>query len=144
MMISSKGRYALYVMIDLSQQPGEEPVALKAIAQRQELSVKYAESIVATLVRGGLVRSVRGKEGGYRLARPAQAYTVAEIVKLTEGNLAPVSCVCDPDGCHCTKAGDCLAMPMWQQLDRLIDDYLSRITLADLAAGHIPAATLLP
>lgn len=139
MMISSKGRYALRVMIDLTQHAGEGSISLKAIAERQEISLKYLENIVAVLNKAGLLISQRGKEGGYQLARPAQDYTVAEIVKLTEGSLAPVACLECAEN-TCAKADACLTLPMWQQLDTLIDWYLSRISIADLVAGRIPPA----
>lgn len=139
MMISSKGRYALRVMIDLTQHPSEGIISLKEIADRQEISLKYLENIVAVLTRAGLLVSQRGKDGGYRLARRPEEYTVAEVLKLTEGSLAPVACLeCAENTCE--KADACLTLPMWQQLDVLIDSYLSRITIADLTAGRIPKA----
>ncbi len=135
MMVSTRGRYALRVMLDLAQSDGAAYVSLKAVAERQGVSLKYLESIVSQLHRGGLVESARGKDGGYRLARPAEAITVYEIIRLTEGTTAPVACIsCDGDSCDRVDA--CAAtQPMWQELDRMIEHYLSGITLRDLLAG---------
>lgn len=141
MIVSSKGRYALRVMVDLARNGQDGVVSLKAIAERQEVSLKYLEAIVATLLRAGMLTSRRGKEGGYRLARPAAQYTAAEILRGSEGDLAPVSCLeCTDSGCE--KAQACPALPVWQQLDALIEEYLSGITLADLADGCLPQASL--
>lgn len=130
MMISTKGRYALRVMLDLAQQPAGEYISLKSISQRQAVSMKYMEAIVATLNKAGMVESLRGKKGGYRLTRKPREYTVGEILKLTEGSLAPVTCLdCDNP---CRRAESCMTRPMWLELDKLIDDYLESKTLADL------------
>lgn len=142
MMISSKGRYALHVMVDLAQHDGEGLISLKSIAERQELSLKYLENIVAVLAHAGLLIGQRGKVGGYRLTRTPAEYTVAEIVSLTEGGLAPVACLhCGSEGCE--KAAECLTLPVWRELDTLVTDYLSRVTIADLVNGTVPAAQLL-
>lgn len=130
MMISTKGRYALRVMLDLAQQPAGEYISLKSISQRQAVSMKYMEAIVATLNKAGMVESLRGKKGGYRLTRSADKYTVGEILKLTEGSLAPVTCL--ECGNPCQRAESCITRPMWLELDKLIDDYLESKTLADL------------
>lgn len=130
MMISTKGRYALRVMLDLAQQPAGEYISLKSISQRQAVSMKYMEAIVATLNKAGMVESLRGKKGGYRLTRKPREYTVGEILKLTEGSLAPVTCLdCENP---CQRAESCMTRPMWLELDKLIDDYLESKTLADL------------
>lgn len=130
MMISTKGRYALRVMLDLAQQPAGEYISLKSISQRQAVSMKYMEAIVATLNKAGMVESLRGKKGGYRLTRSADKYTIGEILKLTEGSLAPVTCLeCENP---CQRAKSCITRPMWLELDKLIDDYLESKTLADL------------
>ncbi len=130
MMISTKGRYALRVMLDLAQQPAGEYISLKSISQRQAVSMKYMEAIVATLNKSGMVESLRGKKGGYRLTRSADKYTIGEILKLTEGSLAPVTCLeCENP---CQRAESCITRPMWLELDKLIDDYLESKTLADL------------
>ncbi len=139
MMISSKGRYALHVMVDLAQHSGEGLISLKSIAERQELSLKYLENIVAVLAHAGLLVGQRGKVGGYRLTRAPEQYTVGEIVSLTEGGLAPVACLhCGSDGCE--KAAECLTLPVWKELDKLVTDYLSRVTIADLMNGNVPPA----
>lgn len=139
MMISTRGRYALRVLIDLAQHAGDACVPLKTIAARQEISLKYLESIVALLTKGGLLVSTRGKEGGYRLMRPASEIFVSEVIRLTEGSLAPVSCL-DEQGNPCSRAEGCLTLPMWRKLDQLIDDYLSSVSIASLlAAGDAPA-----
>lgn len=131
MMVSTKGRYALRVMLDLAQQPPGEYVALGGIADRQGISVKYLEAIVATLCRAGLLISQRGKNGGYRLSREPDAYTAGSILRLTEGSLAPVHCLaCEQNDCG--RAAHCLTLPMWMELDRRIQDYLESVTLEDL------------
>ena len=133
MMVSTKGRYALRLMIDLAQHANEGAISLKAISERQEVSMKYLEAIAALLNRGELIRSARGKDGGYTLSRPANEITVAEIMAITEGSLAPVACN-GLSGASCDRAGAglCLSFPMWQKLDALIENYLSGITIQDL------------
>lgn len=134
MMVSTKGRYALRVMLDIAQQPPGEYVPLNGIAERQGISVKYLEAIVATLCRAGLLLSQRGKNGGYRLPREPGAYTAGSILRLTEGSLAPVNClICEQNGCG--RAAHCLTLPMWTELDRRIHDYLESVTLEDLLRG---------
>ena len=136
MMVSTKGRYALMVCLDLAQQDPEAYISLREVAQRQNISMKYLESIVAMLNRAGLVRSLRGKGGGYRLTRPPEACSVGEILQLTEGSMAPVYCL-EPGGA-CEKSERCITYPMWRQLDQLIDGYLRRVSLADLLRGQLP------
>ncbi len=142
MMISTKGKYALQTMIDLAQQAEENGtdvyVPLKAIAERQSISVKYLEAIVSMLNKGGLVRSTRGKDGGYQLAKPACMITVAEVMAMTEGSLAPVSCLDTCADGTCSHLGSCLTQPMWQHLDRIIDDYLSGVTIQALIDRQVP------
>lgn len=135
MMISTKGRYALRVMIDLAQNSGEGFVSLKDVAGRQEISMKYLEMIVSILNRGKMVKSQRGKAGGYRLMREPSEYTVGAIIKLAEGSLAPVSCV--EEGGSCNRMGECVTFPLWKKLDDVIDEYLENITLQDLLEGKI-------
>ena len=135
MMISTRGRYALRVMIDLAEQNADGFVSLKEIAARQEISEKYLESIVALLTKGGLLVSTRGKEGGYRLSRPASEIFVSQVIHLTEGSLAPVSCLGE-DGSPCQREGVCLTLPMWRRLDQLIDDYLSSVSIEMLLEGR--------
>lgn len=133
MMISTKGRYALRVLLDLAQQPEGEYISLKSISQRQAVSMKYLESIVSMLNKAGMVDSLRGKNGGYRLSRKPEEYTVGSVLKLTEGSLAPVACLACETACKRTDT--CMTRPMWQELDELIDRYLEGKTLADLLKG---------
>ena len=135
MLISTKGRYALRIMIDLAENSGDGYVPLKEMAARQDISEKYLESILKVLVQNNLLAGLRGKGGGYRLTRPAENYTVGSILKLTEGSLAPVACLeCKP--VQCPRAAECRTLPMWEKLDKLIDDYLEGITLKELT--HVP------
>lgn len=132
MMVSTKGRYALRVMIDLAQHQTDGYLPLKEVAARQNISEKYLESILKTLVQNDLLVGMRGKGGGYRLTRPASEYTVCNILMLTEDNLAPVACLgknADP----CPRMENCPTLDMWKTLFRLTTDYLSSITIADLA-----------
>lgn len=139
MIISTKGRYALRIMTDLAQHTDEGYISLKSISERQQVSMKYLESIVATLNRAGLVISLRGKDGGYKLARKPAAYSVGEIVKLTEGSLAAVSCLenCDTT---CAQADHCLTLPVWRNLDKIIYDYLASVSLQDLIDQKVEQA----
>ena len=130
MMITTKGRNALKVMIDLAQHAGEGYVSLADVAERVMESQKYLESTVSQLSQKGLILSARGKAGGYMLARTADKYTVAEIITAAEGSLAPVSCL---DGTTpCERAEICLSMPLWKELDEVIMNFLNSKTLADL------------
>ena len=131
MMVSTKGRYALRVMIDLAEHNNGEYIVLMDIAKRQETSEKYLEGILATLSKGGFVSALRGRGGGYKLARPAESYTVGSILKLMEGSLAPVACL-ENDGRGCERAAECRTLPLWTKLNGLIDGYLESVTLADL------------
>ena len=131
MMISTKGRYALRVMLDLAGHRESGYIPLAEIAARQKISEKYLESILSVLSKAGMLDALRGKGGGYRLKRKPEEYRVSEILKLTEGSLAPVSCVeggCDP----CENAGSCRTRAMWTKLDKLINDFFDGITIADL------------
>lgn len=134
MMISTKGRYALRVMLDLANNNTGEYVPLKDIAKRQGISVKYLENILASLSRVGLVDAARGKGGGYRLSRPPEKYSAGEIIRLAEGGIASVACLKD-DQNGCEKADQCLALPLWQGLDRVVDEYLEGVSLRDLLSG---------
>ena len=129
--ISTKGRYALRMMLDLAEHQGDGYVALKDIAQRQGISKKYLEQIVPMLGRADVLRTTRGYQGGYRLARAPQEYTVGEILCLTEGGLAPVACL-DQHPNLCPRCGACATLPMWEGLERVIRNYLDGITLQDL------------
>ncbi len=136
MMVSTKGRYALMVCLELARQEPGSFISLREVAQRQGMSMKYLESIVAMLHKAGLVQSQRGKDGGYRLTRPPEQCFVAEILQVTEGSLASVNC--GEPGSACAKAGSCITYPMWRQLDQLIDRYLGQISLGDLLSGRLP------
>lgn len=131
MMISTKGRYALRVMIDLAEHNTGEYIPLKEIADRQDISEKYLESIIAVMSKAGYLTGMRGKGGGYKLTRLPEQYTVGEILKLTEGSLAPVACL-EQSPNRCTRAGECKTLPMWQKFAKLTDEFFEGITLADL------------
>ncbi|MCI6859040.1 MAG: Rrf2 family transcriptional regulator [Eubacterium sp.] len=136
MMISSKGRYALRVMIDLAQNNNGELIPLKEIANRQNISMKYLEMIVSLLHKGGLLVSGRGKKGGYRLAKDPSECSIGAILKLTERTLSPVNCI-EGGMVNCEKAGGCITLPMWQKLDGMIDEYLENVSLEDLLKGKV-------
>ena len=131
MLVSTKGRYALRVMLELAQSQPDAYMPLPLIAQRQGISEKYLESIIAILSRAGLVDGLRGKGGGYRLTRSSANYSVGEILRLTEGSLAPVTCLEGAEN-PCPRAGECTTLPMWQKLDDLINTYLDSVSLSDL------------
>ena len=131
MLISTKGRYSLRVMIDLAEHQAEGFIPLKLIADRQEISEKYLESIIKLLVKANLLVGLRGKGGGYKLTKAPEQYTVGSILRLTEESLAPVSCL-ESDADTCPRAAECRTLPLWQGLDKVINDYLDNITLADL------------
>ena len=135
MNITSKGRYALRVMLDLAQHRQEGYISLKTIAERQGYSMKYLEMIVGSLKRAGLVASIRGKEGGYQLVRDPEDYTIGEILRCIEDNLAPVSCIKAGDIC-CEHAGECMTVPMWKELDDITNAYLDGVSLRDLLTGE--------
>ena len=130
MMISTRGRYALRVMLDLARDDSGTFVPLDAIARREGMSEKYLESIIVGLSRAGLVKALRGKGGGYMLTRTPEKYPIGEILRLTEKSLAPVTCL--ESGVECPQAGECPTFPLWQGLDKVIDDYLMAHTLQDL------------
>lgn len=131
MIISTRGRYALRVMIDLAENGGGEYIAMKKIAERQEISLKYLERILPVLTQNNIIEGVQGKGGGYRLTRKPEEYKVGEILRLTEGDLAPVSCLeCGAQSCE--KRTECRTLPMWTKLHSMITDYLDSITLAEL------------
>ena len=131
MMISTKGRYALRVMLDLAQNKSKEYISLTEISERQGISVKYLELVVSILNRAGYVNSMRGKNGGYKLSRAPEDYTVGAILKLTEGNLSPVNCL-NNGVSECKNSDVCLTLPLWKELDNIIDGYLENVTLRDL------------
>ena len=131
MMISTRGRYALRVMIDLAEQNSDGYVSLREIANRQEISEKYLETIVRFLTQEGLVSGVRGKGGGYRLTRKPEDYTAAEILSVAELSLSPVACL-EKGAAPCPRADQCRTLPLWKGLDQVVYDYLSHYTLRDL------------
>ena len=131
MRISTKGRYALRLMIDLAEQPSGAIISLKAISARQGISVKYLEMIVKMLNRAGYVKSYRGKAGGYSLVAAPETCTAGAIIMAVEGSLAPVACLASETDCQ--RKDICKALPFWQGLDEVIDDYVNKTTLADLS-----------
>jgi len=131
MIVSTKGRYALRVMVSFAQRGGEDYIPLKEIAEAEEISQKYLESIMTVLSKAGFVDAVHGKGGGYRLNRKPEEYTIGSILKLTEGSLAAVSCTAQ-GASACSRTECCQAKPMWDRLEKLIDDFFEGITLADL------------
>lgn len=131
MLVSTKGRYALRVMIDLAEHQADGFIPLKIIAERQEISEKYLENIIKLLVKAKLLTGVRGKGGGYKLARAPEQYTVGSILRTTEESMVPVACL-DSDAEACPRAAECRTLNMWRGLDKLINNYLENITLADL------------
>ena len=131
MLISTKGRYALRVMIDLAEHQAEGFIPLKVIAQRQDISEKYLESIIKQMVKAKLVSGLRGKGGGYRLTKAPEQYTVGSILRITEDSMAPVACL-EPGSEACPRATECRTLSLWRGLDKVINDYLDDFTLADL------------
>lgn len=136
MLVSTRGRYALRVMIDLAEHCGGEYVSMKSVAERQMLSLKYLERIIPVLAKNGLVEGVHGKGGGYRLTRNPNEYKIGEILRLTEGDLAPVSCLeCNAE--KCDRAAECKTLPMWKGFHDMANKYFDGITLADLMKTDI-------
>lgn len=131
MKISTKGRYALRMMLDLAMNQGEDFVSLKDIAERQNVSKKYLEQIVPLMNKSGMLKTNRGNHGGYRLVKTPDKYTVGEILRVTEGSLAPVACL-EYEPVDCERAGECLTLPVWRGLYKAVTDYLDGITLQDI------------
>lgn len=131
MMISTRGRYCLRVMIDLAEHQGEGYIRMKEVADRQGISLKYLEKILPSLAKNNIVDGIQGKGGGYRLTRKPEEYTLGEILRLTEGSLAPVACL-ECNASPCDRASDCRTLPIWTELDRRINEYLDSVTVADL------------
>ena len=131
MIVSTKGRYALRVMVCFAQKEPGEFIPLKEIAEKEGISQKYLETIMTTLSKAGIVDAVHGKGGGYRLNRKPEEYTIGSILNLTEGSLAAVSCT-SQGAAACSRTECCQAKPMWDRLDKLINDFFDNITLADL------------
>ena len=131
MKISTKGRYALRLMLDLALHDNDAPVRIKDIAARQDISDKYLEQIISSLNKAGYVKSIRGPQGGYKLAKDPSGYTVGRILRLTEGSLAPVACL-DDEVNKCDRQETCATLKLWQQLDDAIKSVVDTVTLADL------------
>ena len=132
MKISTKGRYALRMMLDLALHNTGEYISLKDISQRQGITVKYLEQIVTVLAKAGFVHSQRGNNGGYRLARKPEDYTAGDILRVMEGNLQPIACLED-DPNECARSAYCSVLPFWQGLGKVVNDYVDSVTLEELA-----------
>ena len=130
-MISTKGRYAIRVLLDLAEHEDGEYIPLKEIAARQGISKKYLEIIVKDLVGGGLLTGASGKGGGYKLCRKPEEYNIGEILELMEGSLSPVACLAN-HGTPCPRRAACQTLPMWEEYDRLVHDFFSQKKLSDL------------
>lgn len=131
MLISTRGRYALRVMIDFAEHRSGGFIPMKDVAQRQEISLKYIEKIMPVLTKNGMLEGLHGKGGGYRLSREPEDYRVGDILRLTEGDLAPVSCL-ECGAMPCERAAQCRTLPMWSRFGTLINEYFDGISLADL------------
>ena len=131
MIVSTKGRYALRVMIDLAEKNNQERIPLKEIAERQGISQKYIEAIMTILSKHGFVDAVHGKGGGYRLNKKPEDYRVGDILRLTEGSLSPVACL-EAGAEECPRKAECRTLPMWTKLDELVEGYLDSVRLSDL------------
>ena len=131
MMVSTRGRYALRVLIDLAEQDSDRYITLREIAERQEISEKCLESIVKELVRAGFLDGLRGKGGGYRLGQPPEKIGVLDVLKLTEGSLVPVACL-EERAKPCSRASNCRTLPLWEGLNKVVWEYLGQFTVQDL------------
>ncbi len=136
MKISTKGRYALRMLLDLAQHRADGYIALKDVAERQSISKKYLEQIVPLLNKADLLKTNRGYQGGYALAKDPDKYTVGEILRVTEGSLSPVSCLQYPEN-DCPRAAECVTLPVWKGLYKAITDYLDGVTLQDIIDSSI-------
>lgn len=134
MKLSTKGEYGLRAMFDLAQHNGQGPVALKSVAERQDISDHYLEQLVATLRKAGLVKSVRGAQGGYTLGRDPAEIRVGDIIRVLEGPIAPMDCVSDRETDQCERAGSCITRGIWEKVRDSITDVLDSITLADMCS----------
>lgn len=135
MMISTRGRYALRVLIDLAENADSGYLPMKSIAERQGISLKYLERIIPVLVKNGYLEGVQGKGGGYRLLKQPQECVVGDILRLTEGDLAPVSCL-ECGSVPCERVADCRTFPMWNDFYKLVNNYFDGITLADIMKNN--------
>ena len=136
MMISTRGRYALRILVDLAENQNEGYITLKEAADRQEISEKYLESIVKDLVKAHFVEDVRGKGGGYRLSRPAEEISVLDVLQSADGAIVPVACL-EEGSAPCSRAAFCKTLPLWKGLDRVVSEYLSGYTIRDLAEEKV-------
>ena len=136
MFISTRGRYALRVLLDLAERDSGHYIPMKEVANRQELSLKYIERIVPILTKNGFIEGVHGKGGGYRLTKEPREYKVGDILRLAEGDLAPVSCM-ECGAKPCERAEKCLTLPMWKRFKEMTDEYFDGITLEDLLKGNL-------
>ena len=139
MKISTKGRYALRLMIDLAEHREEGYISLKDISKRQEISKKYLEQIIAIVNRPDILRANRGAQGGYKLAKSPSQYTVGDILRMTEGSLSPVDCA-DQDPVECPHSADCATLPIWRNLSKIVNEYLDSVTLQDIVDQHEASA----
>lgn len=137
MVVSTKGRYALRVMIDLAEHTGQGYTPMKAVAQRQNISLKYIERLLPPLVKNNYITAMHGKGGGYRLTMDPSEYRVGDILRLTEGDLAPVACLRSCNAENCEQTEYCRTRPMWEKLDYMINDFFDGITLEDLVQGRL-------
>ena len=137
MMISTRGRYALRILVDLAEKQNDGYITLKETAERQEISEKYLESIVKDLVKARLVEGVRGKGGGYRLARPADEINVLEVLRSADGTISPVACL-EEGSAPCSRTAVCKTLPLWKGLDKVVSEYLGGFTVRDLAENKVP------
>lgn len=136
MMISTRGRYALRFLLDLAEHRADNFIPMKVVAERQKISTKYLEQIIPALSKAKLVEVSYGKGGGYKLSKSPEEYTVGEILRLTDGNLAPVACL-ECDAAVCENAENCKTLPMWSKLNVMIADFFDGITLSNLLNGDI-------
>lgn len=136
MKISTRGRYAIRLMLDLALNDADSYATVKSISERQEISGKYLEQIISVLSRAGFVKSIRGSQGGYKLARPAEEYTIGMILRLIEGSLVPVACMEDEPN-QCPRSETCATLDVWKRIDKAISDVVDHITLADLVKNTV-------
>lgn len=131
MKVSTRGRYAIRFLLDLANNDAEQPIRIKEVAERQDISEKYLEQVVALLNKSGMVKSVRGPQGGYMLTKKPEEYIVGDILRLTEGDMAPVACLVNEVN-SCPHADTCATLPLWKELNQAICDVIDHRTLADL------------
>lgn len=135
MKVSTRGRYALRLMVDLAEHNAGEIVSLKDVSQRQNISTKYLEHIVILLCKAGYLKSIRGSQGGYLLTKDPNKYTIGSILRITEGSLSPISCIEESPN-QCSRSNNCPTLDFWQGLNQVINDYVDKFTLADLVSNH--------